>query len=101
MITDKIELSLETRRLPDRPGQIVALDIFHPEKDSYKVTMDRCSDFFEIDLQRAKTTSEITDKVWINFRLHGIPLQLGLVIATGFPVQNYRSHQTDGALDHS
>jgi len=61
------------RRIPERPWQMVACDLFTFSGKEYLVTVDYYSDFFEVDLLHTSTSGAVINKLRAHFARHGIP----------------------------
>ncbi|CAH8560353.1 unnamed protein product [Dicrocoelium dendriticum] len=61
------------RDVPDRPWQMVAVDIFIHDGKSYLVLVDYFSDYFEIDALATTSTDAVVNKLRCQFARHGIP----------------------------
>lgn len=62
-----------SHRIPDRPWQTVATDIFAWHGENYLVTVDYYSRFFELDRLTSTTSAAVVHKLKAAFARHGIP----------------------------
>lgn len=61
------------------------------------MTVDYYTDFFESNLLETETTLEVINKLWPNFVLHGIPVQMSSDVRNLTPY-NFRKFQRRDAL---
>lgn len=60
-------------KIPTRPWQVVASDLFTWNHEEYKVTVDYYSCFFELDKLSTTTAAVVISKLKVIFMRHGIP----------------------------
>ena len=82
---------LISHKIPNRPWETIGCDLFHFEDKDYFCTVDYYSSYFEIDLLKAKTASEVLHTLKIHFSRHGIPNKL--VSDNGPPYNSYEFQQ--------
>ena len=82
---------LISHKIPNRPWETIGCDLFHLEDKDYLCTVDYYSSYFEIDLLKAKTASEVLHTLKIRFSRHGIPNKL--VSDNGPPYNSYEFQQ--------
>lgn len=59
--------------LPERPWQVVGMDIFHVNRQNYLVVVDYFSKFFEVSHLRTMTTSDLIAELRPMFARYGMP----------------------------
>ncbi|KAK3527067.1 hypothetical protein QTP86_008648 [Hemibagrus guttatus] len=62
-----------SHKIPDRPWQIVATDLFTWNSEDYLVTVDYYSRYFELDRLHSTTSAAVIHKLKAAFARHGIP----------------------------
>lgn len=62
-----------SHKVPDRPWQVVATDLFTWSNEDYLVTVDYYSRYFELDKLSSTTSTAVIDKLKAAFAQHGIP----------------------------
>nr|XP_023660029.1 uncharacterized protein K02A2.6-like [Paramormyrops kingsleyae] len=62
-----------SHKIPDRPWQTIATDLFTWNRDNYVVTVDYYSRYFELDKLHSTTSSAVINKLKEVFARHGIP----------------------------
>jgi len=62
-----------SHKVPDRPWQVVATDLFTWNNEDFLVTVDYYSRFFELDKLGSTTSTAVIDKLKATFARHGIP----------------------------
>ena len=67
---------LQTSTVLSGPCSQIAVDLFMFNKEHYMITVDYCSDYFEIDRLYCITTSTLVKNVRNHFARHGIPDEL-------------------------
>ncbi|KAK3538868.1 hypothetical protein QTP86_018772 [Hemibagrus guttatus] len=65
--------SMISHKIPDRPWQIVATDLFTWNSEDYLVTVDYYSRYFELDRLHSTTSAAVIHKLKAAFARHGIP----------------------------
>ncbi|VDP96494.1 unnamed protein product [Echinostoma caproni] len=81
------------RGIPERQLQMVTLDILHHGKNTYLITVDCYSYFFEVDSLRSSTSVETIDERRVHVTRHGKPPQ-----APSFVVPNSWNSMNNGVL---
>lgn len=62
-----------SHKIPDRPWQTVATDLFTWNNEDYLVTVDYYSRYFELDRLHSTTAAAVIHKLKASFARHGIP----------------------------
>ncbi len=62
-----------SHKIPDRPWQVVATDLFTWNNEDYLVTVDYYSRYFELDKLHSTTSAAVISKLKASFARHGIP----------------------------
>lgn len=62
-----------SHKIPDRPWQVVATDLFTWNNEDYLVTVDYYSRYFELDRLHSTTSAAVIHKLKAAFARHGIP----------------------------
>uniref|UniRef100_A0A8C2HNG3 Gypsy retrotransposon integrase-like protein 1 n=1 Tax=Cyprinus carpio TaxID=7962 RepID=A0A8C2HNG3_CYPCA len=62
-----------SHKVPDRPWQVVATNLFTWSNEDYLVTVDYYSRYFELDKLSSTTSTAVIDKLKAAFARHGIP----------------------------
>ena len=60
---EQVKVPMISHRIPKRPCQVIAYDLFECQNMDYLVTVDYCSYFFEVDHLHSKTGSAIIGKL--------------------------------------
>ena len=60
---EQVKEPMISHRIPKRPWQVIACDLFECQNKDYLITVDYYSDFFEVDRLHSKTGSAIIGKL--------------------------------------
>lgn len=64
------------RKLPERPWQNVATDLFELDNEHYLIVVDYYSRYFELERMPSTTSSAVINKLKAIFARHGVPEKL-------------------------
>nr|XP_034334879.1 uncharacterized protein K02A2.6-like [Crassostrea gigas] len=70
---DQVKEPMISHKIPSRPWQIIACDLFECQNKDYLITVDYYSDYFEVDRLHSKTGSSIISKLKAHLTRHVIP----------------------------
>nr|XP_022296799.1 uncharacterized protein K02A2.6-like [Crassostrea virginica] len=70
---EQVKEPMISHRIPKRPWQVIACDLFECQNKDYLITVDYYSDFLEVDRLHSKTGSAIIGKLKSHLARHGIP----------------------------
>ena len=74
--SEQVKEPMICHKVPSRPWEKVAIDLFQLERKDYIVTVDYYSNFFEVDQLSTKTAKKVIGKLKAYFARHGIPDQV-------------------------
>ena len=89
------------RKIPERPWQIVASDLFSLEKVNYVIVVDYYSRFFEIERLKDTLSSTVVKKTKVIFSRHGIPEELVSDNSPQFISQEYKQFTSEWDIVHT
>lgn len=70
---DQVKEPMISHKIPSRPWQIIACDLFECQNKDYLITVDYYSNYFEVDHLHSKIGSSIISKLKAPLAIHGIP----------------------------
>ena len=89
------------RKIPERPWQVVASDLFSLEKVNYVIVVDYYSRFFEIERLKDTLSSTVVKKTKAIFSRHGIPEELVSDNGPQFISQEYKQFTSEWDIVHT
>ncbi|XP_064468421.1 uncharacterized protein K02A2.6-like [Ornithodoros turicata] len=76
--------------LPERPWQVIGMDIFHENRQNYLVVVDYFSKFFEVSHLRTTTSSDLIAELRPMFARYGMPEVVRSDNGPQFPSSEFR-----------
>ena len=89
------------RKIPERPWQVVASDLFSLEKVNYVIVVDYYSRFFEIERLKDTLSSTVVKKAKAICSRHGIPEELVSDNGLQFISQEYKQFTSEWDIVHT
>ena len=91
--------SLMPHKIPNRPWEQVAVDLFELNKKEYMITVDYYSNFWEIDRLTSTTSSAVVLKLKNHFARYGCPNRFISDNGPQFVLQSFVNSRTIGTLN--
>ena len=92
--------SLMPHKIPNRPWEQVAVDLFELNKKEYTITVDYYSNFWEIDRLTSTTSSAVVLKLKNHFARYGCPNRLISDNGPQFVSSEFRKFANDWDFEH-
>lgn len=92
--------SLMPHKIPNRPWEQVAVDLFELNKKEYLITVDYYSNFWEIDRLTSTTSSAVVLKLKNHFARYGCPNRLISDNGPQFVSSEFRKFANDWDFEH-
>lgn len=70
---DQVKEPMISHKIPSRPWQIIACDLFECQNKDYLITVDYYSNYIEVDHLHSKISSSIISKLKAPLARNGIP----------------------------
>ncbi|XP_044166875.1 uncharacterized protein K02A2.6-like [Acropora millepora] len=98
--TSHLKESLMPHKIPNRPWEQVAVDLFELNKKEYMITVDYYSNFWEIDRLTSTTSSAVVLKLKNHFARYGCPNRLISDNGPQFVSSEFRKFANDWDFEH-
>lgn len=92
---------LMTYKLPTRPWEIVAQDLFNHDKTDYLITVDYYSDYWELDRLIDTTSETVVQCTKAHFARYGIPNTVVTDNGPQFRSQEYAQFSQEWEFEHT